>query len=115
MAEAKSYQIETGELKSLLDAGENVAILDVREGWEYKICSFSGSRLFPLAELPERAVELRASGLQKERLLVVVCHHGMRSFHATLWLRQNGFENAVNLSGGIDAWARDVDPDMQRY
>jgi rhodanese-related sulfurtransferase len=47
--------------------------------------------------------------------LVVICHHGVRSFHATLWLRQHGFENALNLAGGIDAWASEIDTSMQRY
>lgn len=47
--------------------------------------------------------------------MVMICHHGMRSYQATLWLRQNGFDKAVNLAGGIDAWAREIEPGMARY
>jgi len=112
MGAMDGLQIDVTGLKALLDAGEPLGMLDVREPWEHKICHIAKSRLIPLDELAERAGEL---GEDNERPLVVICHHGTRSFHATLWLRQQGFGNAVNLAGGIDAWARQIDPSMQRY
>jgi len=91
-------------------AGAPLAILDVREPWEAEICAIDGSILLPLSTLPENL-----SALPQEIPLVVVCHHGMRSMQAVMWLRSRGFENAVNLEGGVDAWARRVDPGMATY
>jgi rhodanese-related sulfurtransferase len=53
--------------------------------------------------------------LPDDRDLVVLCHHGVRSALAVRWLRDQGFDRAVNLEGGIDAWARRIAPDMRRY
>jgi len=110
MPSSDSLQIEPTDLKQLLDRGDAVEIVDIRENWEHKICHIDGSLLLPMAELPARVGEL-----PPERPLVIVCHHGMRSFHATMWLRQHGFPRAVNLAGGVDAWATQVDPAMARY
>ena len=85
-------------------------ILDVREPWELEICRFAEALAIPLQELPARLAEV-----PRDRPLVVICHHGMRSAHATAWLRRNGVDQAVNLAGGIDAWARAVDPQMRTY
>nr|WP_298686892.1 rhodanese-like domain-containing protein [uncultured Dongia sp.] len=110
MVEGGAIQIDVAQLRDLLAAGAALDLLDVREPWEQEICQIAKSQGIPMAELPQRSGELTT-----ERPLVVICHHGMRSYNATLWLRQQGFENAVNLSGGIDAWAREVDPTMARY
>lgn len=91
-------------------AGEKLAFVDVREPWETEICALDGSFKIPLASLPQRL-----DGLPQEIPLVVVCHHGARSMQAVMWLRSQGFDNAVNLRGGIDAWARTVDPMMATY
>lgn len=107
-------QIDVAALRDMLAAGVPVTMLDVREPWEHKICHIDNSALIPLSELSQRSSELTASDAG-DAPLVVICHHGMRSFHATLWLRQQGFENAVNLAGGIDAWASEIDPAMSRY
>jgi rhodanese-related sulfurtransferase len=64
----------------------------------------------PLAQLPATAATL-----PRDRMLVVLCHHGMRSAQATSWLRRQGFDKAVNLAGGIDAWAREIDPAVPTY
>jgi rhodanese-related sulfurtransferase len=87
-----------------------VALLDVREPWEVEICRLPDSINIPLAQLPEQLDTLPRDGM-----LVVLCHHGMRSRQATHWLRANGLGDAVNLSGGIDAWAREIDPAMGTY
>ncbi|GIL38368.1 rhodanese-like domain-containing protein [Roseiterribacter gracilis] len=102
--------IEVDELKRRRDAGETFAIIDVREPWEVAIASIPGSVNVPLAQLEARSAEIPNEGS-----LVVVCHHGGRSAHATTWLRGQGFTSAVNLDGGVDSWARNIDPSMPRY
>lgn len=86
------------------------SVLDVREPWETDICQIDGSLLLPLGTLPQSL-----DRLPQDKPLVVVCHHGMRSMQAVMWLRSQGFENAVNLRGGIDAWARQFEPRMATY
>ncbi|MEO8753848.1 MAG: rhodanese-like domain-containing protein [Casimicrobiaceae bacterium] len=86
------------------------AVVDVRETWEYALCSIEGSLSVPLGQLPARLGELPA-----ERDLVLVCHHGGRSQNAAMWLAQNGFPSVHNLRGGVEAWALEVDPAMPRY
>lgn len=113
MLGADGLQIDALSLRAMMEAGVAVEVLDVREPWETAICSIGSSRNIPLAELADRCDELTECA--GETPLVVVCHHGMRSLQATLWLRQQGFGNAVNLAGGIDAWALRVEPTMQRY
>ena len=99
------------ELKSWLSsAGMGVALLDVREPWEHEICRIEGSRLVPLGQLPGRVGELR-----RDAPTVVICHHGVRSLRAAAYLERCGFGDVVNLSGGIDAWARSVDLHMATY
>jgi adenylyltransferase/sulfurtransferase len=100
------------QLKRRLDAGEDVALVDVREPQEFDLCRIPGARLIPLGELPAHLSELDSS---KE--LVVHCRTGIRSAKAIELLAQAGFARArmFNLEGGIDAWARDVDPTMPRY
>jgi rhodanese-related sulfurtransferase len=85
-------------------------IIDVREPWEYERCRIEGSRSMPLRELPARLAEL-----PEDRDLVLVCHHGSRSEQAAAWLAHNGYPRVRNLEGGIDAWARVVEPAMPRY
>jgi rhodanese-related sulfurtransferase len=85
-------------------------IVDVREPWELERCRIEGSQHVPLRELPARLADL-----PDDRDLVLVCHHGNRSFQAAMWLSQNGFPHVHNLEGGIDAWARLVEPSMPRY
>jgi len=102
-------EIEVEDLAAAL-AGEPPAILDVRERWEFALCSLAGSQHIPLGELPARVAEL-----DRERELVVVCHHGIRSRAAQTYLLAQGFHHVVNLSGGIDAWARRIDSAMAVY
>jgi rhodanese-related sulfurtransferase len=103
-------QVDVGQLDSMRKQGQKVTILDVREPWEAAICAIAGSVNVPLSTLPQNL-----DGLPRAQPLVVLCHHGMRSLQAVRWLRQNGFNNATNLQGGIDAWARQVDRSMATY
>jgi rhodanese-related sulfurtransferase len=85
-------------------------LLDVREPWEFQICQIAGSRLMPMRTLP-----VEAEALDPEQPLVCICHHGARSAHVAMWLARQGFADVYNLSGGVDAWARQVDPRMATY
>ena len=101
--------ISVRELRDRLDRGANLFILDVREPHEYQLVNLKG-HLIPLGELPKRVNELDSS-----TDIVVHCHTGVRSATAVRFLRQMGFTKAVNLAGGIDRWAIEVDPKMVRY
>jgi len=102
-------EIQPEELKSRLDAGEDVLILDVRELHEYQICNLHG-RLIPIGELPQRLGEL-----DPNREIVAHCKLGGRSAKAVEFLRSQGFRDVKNLAGGIMRWAEKVDPSMPRY
>ena len=102
-------EIQVEELKSRLDSGEDVFVLDVREPHEYQICNTNGY-LIPLGDLPKRVHELDSS-----REIVAHCRSGARSAKAVDFLRQAGFKKVHNLAGGILAWADRVDPKMPKY
>jgi rhodanese-related sulfurtransferase len=102
--------IDAAALDRLRRSDVPPAILDVRESWEVALCRFDESINIPLAALPSRLDDL-----PRDRALVVVCHHGMRSLRAVTWLRAQGVDNAINLDGGIDAWAREIDTAMRTY
>lgn len=85
-------------------------LLDVREVDELAICQLPNNTHIPLGQLSQRVAEL-----PNDRLIVVYCHHGGRSARAAQWLAQNGFSEVANLVGGIDAWATQIAPEMQRY
>ena len=109
---AEARTITATELKARMDAGDDFALLDVREPQEFDLCRIPGSTLVPLGELPANL-----GTLDSTKELVVHCRTGKRSLQAIELLRQAGFSptRLVNLTGGIDAWARDVDPAMPRY
>lgn len=110
MTTDSTMQIDAPALSRLMARDDRVTVLDIREPWERDLCAIDGSAFVPMDQLPSRLLEL-----PKDQIVAVVCHHGMRSFHTTLWLRNNGFPRAVNLAGGIDAWAMTVQPEMRRY
>lgn len=91
-------------------AGAPCTLLDVREQWEFDIVHLPGSVLIPLSQLPQRLGVLDAN-----RPVVVICHHGVRSRTAAKLLEQSGFGEVINLKGGIDAWAREINPNMAVY
>ena len=103
--------LSPADLHRRLLAGDDLQLIDVREEMEFEYCHLPGSRLIPLDELPRRAAEIRTEGP-----VVMICHHGVRSAHATAYLRQHlGRPNVLNLRGGVDAWAAQVDADFPTY
>ena len=98
------------ELSERLALGDRLTVIDVREPLELELAKLPGAKHVPLGTLPDRIGEL-----DRDVPLVVVCHHGIRSAAACAWLVREGFSNVTNLSGGIDAWSTDVDPDVPRY
>jgi rhodanese-related sulfurtransferase len=98
------------QLKRRLDAGEPLRLLDVREPWECAIASVAGSVNIPLGEITSRWQELDA-----DSEIIVVCKAGSRSRRVAQFLSAQGFGRVANLSGGIDAWTRDIDPTLAAY
>jgi rhodanese-related sulfurtransferase len=105
-------QLQANALQSWLadSARAKPLVLDVREPWEHEVCAIPDSKLLPMQEIPARWRELPA-----DADIVVVCHHGMRSLQVAGFLKQSGLARVYNLSGGIAAWADQVDPDMPRH
>lgn len=85
-------------------------LLDVREPWEFETCRIAGSLSMPMRGIPARYHELA-----RDTDIVMVCHHGARSFQVGMFLEQMGFSSIINLQGGVAAWAREVDPAMPTY
>lgn len=98
------------ELKARLDAGRPPVLLDVREEWETRLCRLPNAIHIPIEEIEGRVEEL-----DPEDDIVVYCHQGVRSAAVARWLEGLGFRSVRNLAGGLDAWARTVDPTMRRY
>jgi rhodanese-related sulfurtransferase len=95
------------------DAGNPDApiLLDVREHWEFQSASLPNSLLMPMGEVTSRA----HTELDPDAHIVVLCHHGQRSLSVAMWLRNQGFDRAQSLAGGIDHWSRAIDPAIPRY
>lgn len=103
-------QITPPSLKARLDGGDDIQLVDVREDWEFEICSITGSRHIPMQDIPATL-----DSLDKQHPVAVICHHGMRSQQVAIFLESNGFNQVINLVGGIDNWAALVEPEMARY
>lgn len=89
---------------------EQPLLLDVREPSEYEICHIQGSRLMPMHTVP-----LHLDDLDPDAVIVCVCHHGGRSMQVAHFLERNGFKKIINLTGGVHAWAMQVDTAMPTY
>jgi rhodanese-related sulfurtransferase len=99
------------QAKALLTAPNPPVLLDVREPWEVETASIAGATNIPMGDVPARAHQ----ELDDESPILVMCHHGARSLSVAAWLRQQGFDKAQSVSGGIDAWSRSIDPTIPRY
>lgn len=104
------FEISPAEAAALHKENKS-RFIDVREPWEFATAKIDGSVLMPMGDVPARAHQ----ELDPDERLVVLCHHGARSLNTTVWLRNQGFENAQSLRGGIDAWSAEVDPAVPRY
>ncbi len=105
-------QITPRELALRIANDQPVYLLDVRRPEEHALAALPGSVLIPLNELPARAEEVRPA---EGAVLVVYCHHGVRSLSAATVLERLGFRDVASLAGGIDAWSCSVDPTVPRY
>jgi sulfur-carrier protein adenylyltransferase/sulfurtransferase len=103
-------EISVQELKRRLDAGEKLQVLDVRESWELAIARLPGSIHIPLGELPTRLQELK-----HDSDIIAMCKSGGRSRRAAELLAAKGFERVANLTGGINAWASEIDQNLPSY
>ena len=107
---AEGVEISARELQRARGSKPNLVLLDVRERREAEIAHIEGARLIPLRDLPSRLAELPSHAE-----IVTHCHHGQRSLQALEILRGAGFGNVRSLAGGIDAWSREIDPNVPRY
>jgi sulfur-carrier protein adenylyltransferase/sulfurtransferase len=103
-------QIDPAGLKAKMDAGESFCLLDVREPWEVALAAIPGSLAIPMHEIPSRLKELDTTSE-----IIVMCKAGGRSQRAAEFLAAQGYGKVSNLQGGIDAWSRDIDPDVPEY
>ena len=96
--------------RHLETAAEQPLLLDVREPWEFQYCHIANSKLIPMGEILDQI-----HTLDPEREIVIICHHGIRSRQVAYYLEQQGFSDVINLDGGVERWAQQVDPTMKRY
>ncbi len=103
-------QMRPTELQRYLQSGQSPLLLDVRESWEFDICQIAGSQLVPMRQIPQYLPQLPS-----EQDIVVICHHGVRSLQVARFLEHSGFSQVINLYGGVDLWAQEVDLTMPTY
>lgn len=92
------------------ESREKPVLLDVREPWEFQTCHIEGSVPIPMNAIPARMQEL-----EEDTPVVCICHHGARSMSVAAFLERNGFTQVTNLTGGVHAWALQVDGSMPTY
>ena len=105
-------EVDVTAVKQMLDQGTEFTLLDCREVSEHQTANIADARLIPMREIPGKLAELEPL---KDSHIVVHCHHGGRSLRVTHWLREQGFANVQNMTGGIDAWSQLIDPKVPRY
>ena len=103
-------EISAREVKRRLDAGEKLLLVDVREPQEHAICQIEGAVLIPMGTIPANLQKLDV-----DEEVICFCHHGVRSFDVANWLRSQGVACAKSMSGGIDRWSVEIDPNVPRY
>lgn len=112
-SEPLDIEITVEELAARRQAGEKLALLDVRELWEFTAAHIDGAEHIPLPQIPLHLEEFLQNRAQEE--IICYCHSGRRSLTAADWLRRSGCARARSLAGGIDAWSLTVDPSIPRY
>ena len=108
----KPLEIDCSSVKARLDADGDFVFIDCREANEYETARINGAELYPMSEMQARIDDLQAH--QGENI-IIHCHHGGRSLHVAMWMRQQGFEHAQSMAGGIDEWSQSIDPSVPRY
>ena len=103
------------ELKELLDGDRAPLLLDVREQDEFDVCHLPGAILVPLSRIQSEGPAALPEGLKEQAQIVCYCKMGGRSGQVTQWLTSQGYTNIKNLTGGVLAWASEIDPDMPTY
>ena len=102
--------LDSAQIQQLLIDQHDLFLLDIREKWEFEICHIESSQNIPMGNIPDEIKDL-----DTDMETVVICHHGARSLQVAMYLESKGFGNIINLDGGVDAWAKTVDPNMQQY
>jgi rhodanese-related sulfurtransferase len=105
-------EISPRDLASRLQKRKSIHLVDVRDPWERVIAALTDHQHIPLGELPERVKEIKPP---KGALVVLYCHHGVRSLAGAAYLEEQGMKDVVSLAGGIDAWSAEVDPKVPVY
>ena len=108
----ESLEISVQDVAQLVNEKTDFYFLDCRNPDEYAVAAISGATLIPMNELEFRVSELSE---HKDRRVVVHCHLGGRSLRVAQWLRQNGFQRAQSMAGGISAWSDEIDPSIPKY
>ncbi len=106
-------EVSPQEVKRMLDAGESVHLVDVREPHEHQTASITGAELVPMRTVPHQLAALKQKAAAAP--LIIFCHHGIRSLQTVSWLRRQGIDRCQSMSGGIDAWSISIDPKVPRY
>ena len=112
MSSELPLELDVPRVHAMLQSEESFLLLDVREPDEYATARIEGSRLIPMSELGQRVDELEP---YRDTLIVVHCHHGVRSLHVAQALRNHGYAKVQSMAGGIDQWSLLVDPTIPRY
>jgi rhodanese-related sulfurtransferase len=107
-----AWEVSIENVKRMRELGEEFLLLDVRQPEEYNVARLEGAMFIPLGDLPAALPQL---GEYADRTIITLCHRGMRSLQAAVFLRQQGFERVKSMAGGIDEWSERVDPAVPRY
>jgi rhodanese-related sulfurtransferase len=102
--------ISCQEVAGLIKTSAPLTLVDVREDWEVEICAIDGALHIPLGDIARRLDEIGT-----DKPVAVLCHHGVRSRHAAMFLAAQGVKDVFNIAGGIEKWAIDIAPEMSRY
>ena len=113
MAAAGSFEISPREVADLQRSGKPILLIDVREPNEWAISRIEGASLVPMNTVPANLQSLEGQADSSD--LIVYCHHGVRSLQVVAWLREKGIENCLSMSGGLDRWSLEIDPNVPRY
>ena len=112
-------EISVKELVAKQQAGEEFIWIDVREPQEYAAAQIPDENIvyIPLSQVAEKQLDAIPDTVQqaKDAEVIIFCHHGMRSAQMVMWLSQQGWNNALNMEGGIQAWADEIDPSVGVY